>query len=189
MVNGSLEDATSVSVGSDFDQVGSDGVVDELVVFRYKLVQALLDDLRIVSTTTCKVCELRVTDVVTVQILDEGDDIHRQSVDQSPNLFGLPGRSEEIDHLLNGSSTVHVERDPNKIISNRLDDGSSLLVGRVFQEFLTEVISEWVRHEFWEMTIGLSENHVSVCWFPVFKLLLEVSTSVLILAEVEEFAL
>jgi hypothetical protein len=35
-----------VSVGCDFDKVGSDSIVDELVVFRYKLVQALLDDLQ-----------------------------------------------------------------------------------------------------------------------------------------------
>jgi hypothetical protein len=35
-----------VSVGCNFDKVGCDGIVDELVVFRYKLVQALLDDLQ-----------------------------------------------------------------------------------------------------------------------------------------------
>jgi len=46
VIDGSLQDTTSVSVGCDFDQVGCDGIVDELVVFRYKLVQALLDDLQ-----------------------------------------------------------------------------------------------------------------------------------------------
>jgi len=35
-----------VSVSCDFDQIGCDGIVDELVVFRYKLVQAFLDDLQ-----------------------------------------------------------------------------------------------------------------------------------------------
>jgi len=35
-----------MSMGCDFDQVGSNGIVDELVVFRYKLVQAFLDNLQ-----------------------------------------------------------------------------------------------------------------------------------------------
>jgi hypothetical protein len=35
-----------IAVGHNFDKVGCDGIVDELVVFRYKLVQALLDDLQ-----------------------------------------------------------------------------------------------------------------------------------------------
>jgi len=46
VIDGSLQDTTSMSMGCDFDQVGSNGIVDELVVFRYKLVQALLDDLQ-----------------------------------------------------------------------------------------------------------------------------------------------
>ena len=46
MIDGSLQNPTSVSVSCDFDKVGSDGIVDELVVFRYKLVQAFLDDLQ-----------------------------------------------------------------------------------------------------------------------------------------------
>jgi hypothetical protein len=39
------------------------------------------------------------------------------------------------------------------------------------------------------MSVGLSEDHISMSWFSIFQLLLKVSTSVLILAEVEEFAL
>ena len=45
MVNGSLEDTTAVSVSGDLNEVGCDGVVDELVVFGYELVEAFLDDL------------------------------------------------------------------------------------------------------------------------------------------------
>jgi outer membrane receptor protein involved in Fe transport len=46
VVDGSLKNAASVSVGRDFDEVGGNSVVDELVVLRDELVQALLDDLR-----------------------------------------------------------------------------------------------------------------------------------------------
>jgi hypothetical protein len=47
--------------------------------------------------------------VVAVEILDESNNVHRKSVDQSPDLLRLPGGSEEIHHLLNSTSTVHVE--------------------------------------------------------------------------------
>jgi hypothetical protein len=47
--------------------------------------------------------------MVTVEILDEGDNVHGKSIDQSPNLLGLPWRSEEINHFLNSTSTVHIE--------------------------------------------------------------------------------
>jgi hypothetical protein len=127
--------------------------------------------------------------VVTVQILDEGDDIHRESIDQRSDLFGLPGRSEEIDHLLDGSCTMHVERDADEIVSDRFDDGSSLFIGRVFQELLAEVVSERIRHELGEMSVGLSEDHISMSRFAVFELLLEVSASVLVLAQVKKLAL
>ena len=45
VIDRSLEDATSVSVSCDFDKVGCDGIVDELIVFGYELVQAFLDNL------------------------------------------------------------------------------------------------------------------------------------------------
>jgi hypothetical protein len=127
--------------------------------------------------------------VVTVEILDESDNVHRQGVDQGSDLLGLSRGSEEIDHLLHGSGSVHVERDTNKVVGNRLDDGHSLLVGRVLEQFLAQVVAERIRHELGEMTVGLSEDHVSVGWLAVLELLLQVSAAVLILAKVEQIAL
>jgi hypothetical protein len=48
-------------------------------------------------------------------------------------LLGLPWGSEEIDHLLNSTSTVHVERNTDQITGDGFDDGSPLFVGRVFK--------------------------------------------------------
>jgi hypothetical protein len=39
------------------------------------------------------------------------------------------------------------------------------------------------------MAIGLSEDHISMSGFAIFQLFLKVSTSVLVFAEVEKFAL
>ena len=73
------------------------------------------------------------TYVITVEILDQSNDVHGQSVNQCPNLLGLPGGSEEIDHLLNSTGTVHVERDTDQIAGDRFNDGSPLFVGRVLK--------------------------------------------------------
>jgi hypothetical protein len=62
-----------VSVGCNFDKVGCDGVVNELVVFRYKLVQALLDDLQ---DKQMRFSQDGSTYVVTIEILDQGDNVH-----------------------------------------------------------------------------------------------------------------
>lgn len=44
VVDASLKDATSMTMSRNFDTVSSDGVVDELVVFWRKVVEALLND-------------------------------------------------------------------------------------------------------------------------------------------------
>jgi hypothetical protein len=64
-----------------------------------------------------------------------------------------------------------------------------LFIGRVLEQLLAQVVSERIRHEFGEVTVGFSEDHISVSGFSIFQLLLEVSTTVLVLAEVEELAL
>lgn len=69
--------------------------------------------------------------MVTVQVLNESDDIHRQGVNEGSDLLGLPWRSEEIDHLLYSPRSMHVERNTDKIIGDRLDNGRSLFIGRV----------------------------------------------------------
>lgn len=47
VVDRSLEDTASVPVRGDFDKVGSDGIVDELVVVGNELVKAFLNDLAV----------------------------------------------------------------------------------------------------------------------------------------------
>jgi hypothetical protein len=164
VIDTALEDATSVTVSSDFNAVGSDRVVDELVVFRREVVEALLND------------------VVSVEILDESNDVKVEGEDETLNL--TLGR-EEVDHFLNGAGSVHVERDRNEFTSDRLDEGVTLFVGGVFEKALSEVVGERIRHELGEMGEDFVEDHVSVFWVTILELLLEVSATELILAERE----
>lgn len=126
VVDASLQDTTSVSVGSDFDTVGRDGIVDELVVLGDQPVQALLND------------------VIAVQVLDQADDVQAQGQDDRPDLLGPSRVGQEVNHLLNGSRAVHVERDADEVIGDGFANNVSLFVGRVFEELLTEVVAKGV---------------------------------------------
>ncbi len=126
VIDTSLQDATSMTMSGDFDTVDCDRVVDELVVLRCEFVQAFLDD------------------VIAVEILDERNDVQAQSEDDASNLVGLTSVGEEVDHLLDGSSTVHVERDGDELVGHRVADRGTLLFRRVFQELLTKIVSEGI---------------------------------------------
>ena len=56
----------------------------------------------------------------------------------------LPPGAEEIDHLLHRARAVHVERDRDEILRDALADDVALVVGRVLEEFLAEVIPEGI---------------------------------------------
>ena len=68
VVNTALEDAATMPVGSNFNTVSRDGIINELVVRRNKTIEALLDD------------------VVAVEVLDEGHDVRREGSDDGNNL-------------------------------------------------------------------------------------------------------
>ena len=185
MVDRSLKDTTTVSMSSDFNEIGSNGIVDKLVVFRNELVQTFLNNL-IVNPNLVESVRAYM---VSVEILDERNDIHAESVDQSSDLLLLSWLSQKVDHFLNSSSPVHVETDPDEITSNRVDDGRSLLFGRILEQLLAKIVAERIDHEFREVSISLMEDHVTMSCFSLLELFLEVSTSVLVFAKREEVAL
>jgi stalled ribosome alternative rescue factor ArfA len=94
VVDAPLEDAASVSVGGDLDAVSGDGVVDELVVVRDEPVQALLDD------------------VVSVEVLDERDDVGGERHDDGVDL-----KSEErqITSASSVETTIGNEAEEKKL--------------------------------------------------------------------------
>jgi len=78
VVDTSLKDAASVSVGGDLDAVSRDGVVDELVILGNETVEALLDN------------------VVSVEILDERHDVGGESHDDGVDLAMKKGGRREV---------------------------------------------------------------------------------------------
>jgi hypothetical protein len=85
MVDRALDDAASVTMSGDFDAVGADGIIDELIVFRRQLVKTLLHN------------------VVSVQVLDERDDI---KVEGKNEILDLAMGRKKVDHFLNSSGSL-----------------------------------------------------------------------------------
>jgi hypothetical protein len=105
MVNAALEHTTAMTVCGNLDTVSCHGIIDELVILRYKLVKAFLNDM------------------VAVEVLDEHYNVQAQRDDdrmnlatiKSVNVLGirlesphLTTRSEEVNHFLNRTCTMHV---------------------------------------------------------------------------------
>ena len=84
---------------------------------------------------------------------------------------------------------MHVERDGDQVLGNRLADDIALLVVRVLYELLAEVIAKRIRHEVGKVAERLVEDDVAMLWDTLLKLLLEVATAVLILAKRRDLAL
>jgi hypothetical protein len=87
------------------------------------------------------VVQALLDDVVTIEVLDEGDDVQVQGHDES---LDLSLRREKVDHLLNRAGTVHVEGDLDEVSGDRLDQRVPLFVGAVLEELLREVVAKWI---------------------------------------------
>jgi hypothetical protein len=101
----------------------------------------------------------------------------------------LASGGQEINHLLYSSRTVHVQRDGNEILSNRFADNVALIVRGELEEFLAQIVAERVRHEFGKVAERFTEDHVAMLRNAFLKLLLKVSTTMLVLAKCGYFAL
>lgn len=64
---------------------------------------------------------------------------------------------QEIDHLLNGTSAVHVERNRNKIASHGFADEVALVVGGILEQLLAEVIAKGIYHKF-RIVLGINQG-------------------------------
>jgi hypothetical protein len=82
--------------------------------------------------------------MVAIQILDQANNVQTQRQDDRPDLFGPSRVGQEVNHLLDGSCSVHVERDADEVVGDGFANDVSLFIGRVFKELLAEVVSEGV---------------------------------------------
>ena len=163
-----------------------------LVVIRSQLIKALLNY------------------VVSVEILNQNDDMKTKRDDDGVDLsstmgisltkkklisgkMGLVGKpnlsasGQEINHLLNSTGSMHVQRDVDKIRGNGVADEVALFVRSIFQQFLAKVVTERVGHQIGEVGKGFVEDDVSMFGGTFLQFLLQITTTVLILAQTCDF--
>lgn len=75
-----------------------------------------------------------------------------------------------------------VKSDAHHILGGVLDKDSSFVVIAELEELLAQIITKRIRHELYDMLIGLEPNHVNLIAIAFFQLLLEIATAVLIFA-------
>ena len=105
-------------------------------------------------------------------------------------LVGKPNLSasgQEINHLLNSTGSMHVQRDVDQVRGNGIADEVALFVRGILQQLLAKIVAEGVGHQIGEVGEGLAEDDVSVVRDPFFQLLLEVTATMLILAQAGNF--
>jgi hypothetical protein len=105
---------------------------------------------------------------------------------------------QEIDHLLNGTSTMHVERNRDKVASDGFADKVALVVGGILEQLLAEVIAKGIchkfrmcsvsirrlrtRHQISEVAERLPKDDIAVLRDSLLQFLLQEAASVLVLA-------
>lgn len=94
---------------------------------------------------------------------------------------------------------MHVERNIDQILGDRLADNVALLVCRIFQQLLAQVVPERVwqhnvrleeqtsqlrtGHQICEVAESLAENHIAMLRRIFLKLLLEIPAAMLVLTQ------
>jgi hypothetical protein len=138
MIDTALKDAAAVTMSAYIQTIASDFVEDEVGIFRLEVIKALLDD------------------VITVQILDETDDVGGQRMLDGLDLIAinrgtvvrrscstnLLASGNELDHLLEGTGTMLVQRDFDHVWSSVVDESGALIIVAVFEQLLAEVVPE-----------------------------------------------
>lgn len=101
----------------------------------------------------------------------------------------LSASGQKVNHLLNSASTMHVQRNVDQVLSNGFADEIALIIGRVFEQLLAQIIAKGVRHEFGKMAESFPEDHIPVLGCAFFQLLLQISAPMLVFAQGSYFPL
>lgn len=162
VVDTTLQHTTAMAVGTDFDAVLADGIINELGVCGSEAVETLLDD------------------VVTVEVLDELDNVIPQG---NYDHLGLLAGGDELDHLLERASAVLVESNLHKLGGSIADKSGTLSVVGVFEQLLAQIVAEWISHKLDNMWARLGKDHVELNRVFLLELALKIAAAVLVLTQ------
>ena len=156
-----------MSMGCDLDAAPTGCIEDELEVVLGEPRQALLYD------------------VVAVEIFDQGHRVQRQCAHHE---LDLRRAVELVDEFLDGSSTMHVERDSARALTNTGEELLPLAIVCVLKELLAQVVAEGVGHQLDRVGEHLHEDGVGDELVVFIQASLQIPASMLIAAEPDQFA-
>ena len=162
MVDAALKDAASMTVLAHHNAVGANGIEDKLSILGREMVETLLDDM------------------VAVKVLDKLHDIKAQRVDDKVGLlFG----ADRLNHSLQCASAMLIESDSGHRRNSVLNKDGALLISRMLEQALAEIVAEWIDHELRKVVLDFVEDDLNVLTFVLFELFLQEAAAVLIFAE------
>lgn len=167
MIDAALKNAAPMTVSADVNTMVANCIKDELGVFRRQLVKTLLDD------------------VVTIQVLDEVDNLVTKSIDNDLHMLG---DRDKLNHLLEGTSTVLVQGNANHLCRCILDKGSAFIISAVLQELLAEIVAERIHHQLGDVRASLSPDLADLGRVSVLQLLLKEPAAMLVFAQSEDLS-
>ncbi len=98
------------------------------------------------------------------------------------------GRREIVDHLLDRTRAVHVERDVDEVGCDGVNKGLALVLVAVLHQALAQVVAKRIDHELDKVGEDFLEDDVEIKFILLFELLLQVAAAVLVLAEQVQLA-
>ena len=122
-------------------------------------------------------------DVIAVHVENE---LHHALLHRGDQHVDLLIRIGNLDHLLHNASAVHIERDGDELRGGAANQGDPLLDGAVLHELLNEVIAERVHRKWHDVDADGLKHEVNVRAVAQVKLVLQESTSVLVMGKLQQ---
>lgn len=127
MIDAALNNTAAVTVSTDAHAVGTNGLIDEIGCLSLQMIETLLDNM------------------VAIQILHQLNHMVLQGTDDSLNL--LAG-GNALDHLLQRAGSMLVDGNIPQARGSIVDQHGSLLIVRIFKQFLAQIIAKWICKSF-----------------------------------------
>lgn len=167
VIDAALQNTASMSVGSNLYAVVANGIKDELSIDSSELVETLLDDM------------------VAIEVLDQLHNAEAKGLNDDVDLLW---QAHVLNHFLKGTGAVLVQGDADHVLGSVLNQDGSLVIVAKLEELLAQIITKGVRHELDDVLVGFSPDHVHLIRIALLKLLLKVTTAVLVLAQIVNLA-
>lgn len=141
MVQALLEHATTVFVSGHHQDIVNDGAINELAVIWRVLVQDLLDN------------------VVTVQVLDQLDDIRLQALHQKRQLVAI---RHVVNDFLQRPGAMLVDGNQEQVVLQDFQHKIKVSLRAVVHQFLHKVVTKRIDNKLVQQRMDFFKDHLEI---------------------------